>query len=342
MTEKLTRKDFATDQDVRWCPGCGDYAILATVQKMLADAGALPEKTVFVSGIGCSSRFPYYMKTYGFHSIHGRAPAIASGLKLSNPELEVWVITGDGDGLSIGGNHLMHALRRNVNLNIILFNNKIYGLTKGQYSPTSSEGTKSPTTPFGSVDYPINPVSFALGSGATFVGRAIDVDAKPLAEVLTAAREHKGASLVEVVQNCPIFNDNVWEAVTDRKTATTNQLRLEEGKPLIFDEGRRGIRLTADMQPEIVEIGEGKVSERELLVHNSGGSAAYHALLASMNAPTFPQPLGVLKQVEMASYDQLAMDQVNAITKQRGKGDLNALLNSGMTWTVGPDGRPIV
>ena len=340
MTEKLKRKDFVSDQEVRWCPGCGDYAILAAVQKCLADTGSTPENTVFVSGIGCSSRFPYYVKTYGFHSIHGRAPAIATGLKLSNPELEVWVITGDGDALSIGGNHLLHALRRNVNLNIILFNNKIYGLTKGQYSPTSNEGTKSPTTPFGSVDYPINPVSFALGSGATFVARAIDVDAKGLAPILAAAKAHKGASLIEVVQNCPIFNDNVWDAVTNRKTASVNQLRVEDGKPLLFDDGKKGIRLSPDLTPEIVEVGEGKVPESELLVHKADGSDAYHALLASMSAPTFPQPLGILKQSERPSYDELALTQVDQVLKERGKGDLNALLNSGMTWTVGPDGRP--
>ena len=344
MTEKLKRKDFVSDQDVRWCPGCGDYAILATVQKVLADTGSLPENTVFVSGIGCSSRFPYYVKTYGFHSIHGRAPAVATGLKLANPELEVWVITGDGDGLSIGGNHLLHALRRNVDLNIILFNNKIYGLTKGQYSPTSGEGTKSPTTPFGSVDYPINPVAFALGSGATFVARGIDVDSKALGPILERAKAHKGASIVEVVQNCPIFNDNVWDDVTNRKTATSNQLRLEEGKPLLFEEGTKGIRLRSDLTPEIVDVGEGegRVAESELMVHAEGGSPAYHAMLASMNAPEFPQPLGVIREEKKPSYDQLATAQVDAVVAERGKGDLSALLNSGMTWSVGPDGRPIV
>lgn len=343
MTVKLKRKDFVSDQDVRWCPGCGDYAILATVQKVLADTGSTPENTVFVSGIGCSSRFPYYVKTYGFHSIHGRAPAVATGLKLANPDLEVWVITGDGDGLSIGGNHLLHALRRNVDLNIILFNNKIYGLTKGQYSPTSGEGTKSPTTPFGSVDYPINPVAFALGSGATFVARGIDVDSKGLGPILERAKAHKGAAIVEVVQNCPIFNDNVWDDVTNRKTATSNQLRLEEGKPLLFEEGTKGIRLRSDLTPEIVDVGEGegKVALSELMVHREGGSAAYHAMLASMNAPEFPQPLGVLRSVEKPSYDELATAQVEAVVAERGKGDLAALLNSGMTWSVGPDGRPI-
>ncbi len=342
MTVKLKRKDFVSDQEVRWCPGCGDYAILAAVQKSLAETGARPENTVFVSGIGCSSRFPYYAKTYGFHSIHGRAPAIASGLKLANPKLDVWVITGDGDALSIGGNHLLHVLRRNVDLNIILFNNKIYGLTKGQYSPTSMEGTKSPTTPFGSVDYPINPVSFALGSGATFIARAIDVDAKGLAPILAAAKAHKGTSLIEIMQNCPIFNDGVWDAVTARATASENQLRLEEGKPLLFAKGEKGIRLNSELRPEVVSVGEGegKVAEADLLVHRGNGSDAYHALLASMTPPEFPQPLGIIKQVAKPSYDELALAQVEQVTKERGKGDLAALLASGMTWTVGADGLP--
>jgi 2-oxoglutarate ferredoxin oxidoreductase subunit beta len=343
MTEKLKKKDFVSDQDVRWCPGCGDYAILASVQKMLADTGARPENTVFVSGIGCSSRFPYYVKTFGFHSIHGRAPAIATGLKLANPDLDVWVITGDGDGLSIGGNHLLHALRRNVDLNIILFNNRIYGLTKGQYSPTSSEGTRSPTTPFGSIDYPVNPVSFALGSDATFVARAIDVDAKSLGPMLQAARAHKGASIIEVMQNCPIFNDNVWDNVTNRANAANNQLRLEDGKPLLFAKGEKGIRLRPDLNPEIVEVGEGegKVPESELIVHQEAGSPAYHAMLAEMTPPNFPQPIGIIRKLEKPSYDELAVAQVKQIEAERGKGDLAALLGSGMTWKIGPDGRPI-
>ncbi len=342
MTQKLKRKDFVSDQDVRWCPGCGDYAILASVQKHLAESGATPENTVFVSGIGCSSRFPYYMKTYGFHSIHGRAPAIASGLKLANPKLDVWVITGDGDALSIGGNHLLHVLRRNVNLNIILFNNKIYGLTKGQYSPTSTEGTKSPTTPFGSIDYPINPIAFAMGAGAAFVARAIDVDAKGLGAVLKRAQEHDGTSLIEVMQNCPIFNDNVWDKVTDRKTATDHQLVLEDGQPLLFAGGAKGIRMGANLAPEVVEVGEGdgKVALGEILVHRENGSATYHAMLANLSSPEFPEPIGVLKQVTRASYNDLAHAQVAQVVADKGKGDLESLLNSGMTWTVGEDGRP--
>ena len=335
---KLTKKDFASDQDVRWCPGCGDYAILATVQKTLAEMGARPENTVFISGIGCSSRFPYYVKTYGFHSIHGRAPAIATGAKLANPDLDIWVITGDGDGLSIGGNHLLHALRRNVNLNIILFNNKIYGLTKGQYSPTSTEGTRSPTTPFGSVDYPIHPLSFAQGCGASFFARAIDVDAKRLGPILAAAREHKGAAIVEVLQNCPIFNDNAWDAVTDRKNAVHSQLHLEHGKPLVFANGSKGIRLGKDLHPEIVDTAE--VAESDLLVHDEHGSPAYLSILNSMNAPQFPQPLGIFRRAQKPSYDELAAAQVAEVVEKRGKGDLEALLNSGMTWSVGADGKP--
>src|SRR5690606_2060585 len=240
---KLTKKDFESDQDVRWCPGCGDYAILSTVQRALPTFGLRRENTVFVSGIGCSSRFPYYMNTYGFHSIHGRAQAIATGLKVARPDLSVWVITGDGDGLSIGGNHLLHALRRNVDLNIILFNNQIYGLTKGQYSPTSALATRSPSTPFGSVDYPVNPVQVALGAGATFVARCIDVDAAALGEVLARAHAHRGAALVEVLQNCPVFNDGVWDPVTDKATAGVRQLRIAHGEPLLFDGGARGIRV---------------------------------------------------------------------------------------------------
>lgn len=341
MTVKLKRKDFVSDQDVRWCPGCGDYAVLASVQKHLADTGATPENTVFVSGIGCSSRFPYYMKTYGFHSIHGRAPAIATGLKLTNPELDVWVITGDGDALSIGGNHLLHALRRNVNLNILLFNNRIYGLTKGQYSPTSAEGTKSPTTPFGSVDYPVNPVAFAMGAGASFVARAIDVDAKGLGPLLKRAQDHNGASLIEIMQNCPIFNDGVWDKVTDRKTATAHQLHLTEGEPLLFAGGSKGIRMTADLQPEIVEVGDGdgQVALSEILTHRENGSAAYHSMLANLT-PDFPSPLGVLKESPRASYNDLAHQQVAQVIAEKGKGNLSSLLNSGMTWTVGEDGRP--
>jgi 2-oxoglutarate ferredoxin oxidoreductase subunit beta len=343
QAKKLTKKDFASDQDVRWCPGCGDYAILAAVQKTLADLGVKREEAVFISGIGCSSRFPYYMNTFGFHSIHGRAPAIATGFKLARPELSVWVITGDGDGLSIGGNHLLHALRRNVNLNIILFNNRIYGLTKGQYSPTSNAGTRTPSTPFGSIDYPVNPVSFALGSGATFVARAIDVDAKSLGPILQRAYHHKGASIIEVLQNCPVFNDGVWDSVTDKKTAAEHQLRLEDGKPLVFANGTRGIRMRPDLTPEIVDVGDGddQVPLSEILVHREAAATPYHFLLSQLPEGSFPQPLGVLRCVDTPSYDNLVTQQVEQTVADRGPGQLDKLLHEGMTWEIGEDGKPI-
>ncbi|MDH5493758.1 MAG: 2-oxoacid:ferredoxin oxidoreductase subunit beta, partial [Myxococcales bacterium] len=268
-TEKLNRKDFASDQEVRWCPGCGDYAILAAMQRSLPEVGTRPENTVFISGIGCSSRFPYYMSTYGFHTIHGRAPAIASGLKLARPELDVWVITGDGDALSIGGNHLLHVLRRDVDVNIVLFNNQIYGLTKGQYSPTSKQGKITPSTPMGSVDPPVTPARVALGAGGRFVARAFDVS-KNLPQILRAAHDHGGASFVEVMQNCPVFNDGAFQQITDRKIGPEHQLWVEHGKPLRFGKNReRGLRLDAQtMALEIVEIAEGGVAEEEILIHD--------------------------------------------------------------------------
>jgi 2-oxoglutarate ferredoxin oxidoreductase subunit beta len=333
---KLSKKDFATDQDVRWCPGCGDYAILAAVQKALADMGVKREETVFVSGIGCSSRFPYYMNTYGFHSIHGRAPAIATGLKVARPDLSVWVITGDGDGLSIGGNHLLHALRRNVNLNIILFNNQIYGLTKGQYSPTSMVGTKAPSTPFGSVDYPIQPLQVALGAGATFVARCVDVEAGHLGEVLAKAQAHKGTSFIEVLQNCPVFNDGVWDPVTDKSTADARQLRLKHGQPLVFDGGKKGIQLRRDLVPEIVDVGEGpgQVPASQLMIHDEKAAPAFAFLLTQLTYPEMPIPLGILRSVEKTPYDQLVHEQITAAVSAKGKGDLKKLLHSGMTWKV--------
>jgi 2-oxoglutarate/2-oxoacid ferredoxin oxidoreductase subunit beta len=341
---KLTKKDFATSQDVRWCPGCGDYAILSAVQKSFADLGVERENTVFVSGIGCSSRFPYYMSTYGFHSIHGRAPAIATGLKVARPELSVWVITGDGDGLSIGGNHLMHALRRNVDLNILLFNNQIYGLTKGQYSPTSVQGTRAPSTPMGSVDYPINPISVALGSGATFIARAVDVDAAMLGPLLERAYRHRGGSFIEILQNCPVFNDDVWAPITDRSTRDERQILLEHGKPLRFGKGRdRGLRLKAgSFVPEVVEVGDGpgQVPESELLVHDEKAPASYPFMMASLAYPEFPVPMGVLRCEEKMTYEELASAQVKAAVDSKGEGDLAKLLYSGMTWEVGPDGVP--
>ena len=335
---KLSKKDFATDQDVRWCPGCGDYAILSAVQKALADLGVNREKTVFVSGIGCSSRFPYYMNTYGFHSIHGRAPSIATGLKVARPDLSVWVITGDGDGLSIGGNHLIHALRRNIDLNILLFNNQIYGLTKGQYSPTSAQGTRAPSTPLGSIDYPVNPIALAVGSGATFIARAVDVEAPRLIEILAAAQAHRGTSFIEILQNCPVFNDDVWGPVTERSVRDERQIHLEQGKPLRFGKDLgRGIRMNGFL-PEVVEVGDGKVPESQLLVHDERAPQSYAMMLASLTQPGFPLPMGVFRREEKASYDQLAIDQVEQARARSGEGDLRKLLYSGMTWEVTPEG----
>jgi 2-oxoglutarate ferredoxin oxidoreductase subunit beta len=331
---KLSKKDLETDQDVRWCPGCGDYAILSTVQRTLANLGIKRENTVFVSGIGCSSRFPYYMNTYGFHTIHGRAPAIASGLKTTRPDLDVWVITGDGDGLSIGGNHMIHALRRNMDLKIILFNNQIYGLTKGQYSPTSVIGTRAPSTPAGSIDHPLNPIALALSVGATFVARAADTDAKGLGKILEEAYRHKGAVFIEMLQNCPVFNDGVWEGVKD--DPANKQILLAEGKPLLFAGGTKGIKLGAGMVPEIVDVVGGDTSQ--LLVHSERGSSVYANLLAQLVQPDYPMPMGILYRHDKSTYDALAQKQVaDAIAKQ-GPGDLAKLMYSGMVWEVGADG----
>jgi 2-oxoglutarate ferredoxin oxidoreductase subunit beta len=332
---KLSKKDLESDQDVRWCPGCGDYAILATVQRTLAQLGVKRENTVFISGIGCSSRFPYYMNTYGFHTIHGRAPTIASGLKVTRPELDVWVITGDGDGLSIGGNHMIHVLRRNMDLKIILFNNQIYGLTKGQYSPTSAMGTRAPSTPSGSIDHPLNPVSLALSSGATFVARAADTDAKGMGKILEAAYAHKGAVFIEMLQNCPVFNDGVWEGVKDDPAG--KQLVLVDGKPLTFAGGTKGIRLNpSTLEPEIVDVKDGDTSG--LLVHSEKGSKVYAHALSQLVQPDFPMPMGILHREDKATYNDLANAQVKEAIEKQGPGDLTKLLYSGMTWEVGADG----
>jgi len=333
-TEKLTRKDFVSDQEVRWCPGCGDYSILAQMQKVMPELGIPREKIVFVSGIGCSSRFPYYMNTYGFHSIHGRAPALATGIKSVNPDLSVWVITGDGDGLSIGGNHLLHTLRRNLDINIVLFNNRIYGLTKGQYSPTSEFGKKTKSSPFGSIDYPLNPLSVALGAEATFVARSVDRDTKHLVEILERAARHKGTSFVEVFQNCNIFNDGAFEAFVDRSVRDDRMIYLEHGKPLIFGKDRnKGIRWSKQGL-EVVELGNG-ITEADLLVHDEqrpNPSPAF--LLAHMEYPEFPVPVGVFRAVDRPTYEVLLEEQVQAAIRQRGKGDLEKLLRSGDTWVI--------
>jgi 2-oxoglutarate ferredoxin oxidoreductase subunit beta len=331
---KLSKKDLESDQDVRWCPGCGDYAILATVQRTLAQLGIKRENTVFISGIGCSSRFPYYMNTYGFHTIHGRAPAIASGLKVTRPELDVWVITGDGDGLSIGGNHMIHALRRNMDLKILLFNNQIYGLTKGQYSPTSALGTRAPSTPTGSVDYPLNPIALALGAGATFVARAADTDAKLLGKILEEAYQHKGAVFIEMLQNCPVFNDGVWEGV--KEDPANRQIQLVDGKPLVFANGTKGIRLGAGLVPEIVDVKDGDTSQ--LLVHSERGSLLYANVLAQLVQPDFPIPMGILHREDKPTYEELANRQVQEAIEKQGPGDLDKLMYSGMVWEVGADG----
>ncbi len=299
---ELSYKDFATDQEVRWCPGCGDYSILKAVQKTLADVGADPANTVFVSGIGCSSRLPYYVETYGFHTIHGRAPAIATGLKLANPALDVWVVTGDGDGLSIGGNHLMHALRRNVDLNILLFNNEIYGLTKGQYSPTSRVGTRSPSSPGGSVDAPLAPGPFALGAGGTFIARAVDVDQKGLPPILAAAREHKGAALVEILQNCIVYNKDVFDDVVAKKTAAETQLKLTHGEPLIYGQNEdKGLRLNPQtLALESVTLGD-SVTEADLVVHDERNPNLAQLLLKL--APPMPVPMGIIHRAERGAFD---------------------------------------
>jgi 2-oxoglutarate/2-oxoacid ferredoxin oxidoreductase subunit beta len=330
----LGKKDFTSDQEVRWCPGCGDYAILAAVQALLPELGARPESTVFISGIGCSSRFPYYMDTYGIHSIHGRAPAIATGLAASRPDLDVWVITGDGDALSIGGNHLIHALRRNVNINILLFNNEIYGLTKGQYSPTSPLGSKHKSTPMGSIDRPVNPVSLALGAEATFVARSIDTDRKHLTSVLRAAYEHRGASFVEIYQNCVVFNDDAFVAVTGKDTKVINQIPLRQGEPIVFGpNGERAVVAEHDGSMSIVPTEE---AGDRVVIHdaNRPEPTTAFALSRLALAPTGPTPLGIFRDVEAPVYDDLLNQQVEEARVRRGEGDLAALLASGNVWDV--------
>ena len=303
MNAPLAPKDFATDQEVRWCPGCGDYAILKAVQKTMADIGAEPDSTVFVSGIGCSSRFPYYMNTYGFHTIHGRAPAFATGLKLANPKLDVWIVTGDGDGLSIGGNHLLHVLRRNVDVQILLFNNEIYGLTKGQYSPTSRIGTRSPSSPKGSIDAPLSPCAFALGAGARFIARGVDTDAKNLSETLKAAHSFRGAAFVEIFQNCIVYNPDVHAGFTEKKLAQGRQIHVAHGKPLLFDGGARGLRFDAKtFRLEIAEIGEGGAAPSDILVHDETNPTLAQMLL-TMPEAEFPVALGVVYRAPKETFD---------------------------------------
>lgn len=331
----LTRKDFQTDQEVRWCPGCGDYAILAAVQRFMPSLGIPKENIVFVSGIGCSSRFPYYMNTYGFHTIHGRAPAVATGVKLANPNLSVWMVSGDGDALSIGGNHLMHLMRRNVDIKVLMFNNRIYGLTKGQYSPTSELGKKTKSTPMGTVDYPLNPISFALGAEASFVARSVDVEAKHLESVLERAAKHKGTAFIEILQNCNVFNDGAWDPITEKATKAERVLKLEHGKPLVFGKnGEKGIKLSGKngLTPEIIDTSVN--ADQALVFDENAEGGALGFLLSRLEYPTHPVPIGVFRAVERPTYEVGVKAQIEAAKARRGAGDIDAMLRQGETWTV--------
>lgn len=334
----VSRQDFQSDQEVRWCPGCGDYAILSAVQSVLPGLGIPREKFVVVSGIGCSSRFPYYMNTFGFHSIHGRAPAIASGVKVARPDLEVWVATGDGDALSIGGNHLIHLLRRNLGVKVIMFNNRIYGLTKGQYSPTSEPGKRTKSTPFGSIDLPFNPLSLALGAGATFVARTVDIYQKHLREILIKAAAHEGSAYVEIYQNCNIFNDGAFRYMTDKDLRDDQSLYLEHDQPLVFGKDKdRGVRLKGT-RLEVIQLG-GEFGPEDCLVWNEADPNPTIAFMAAqMVAPAFPTPLGVLRAVEMPTYENGVVNQIEEQIESRGPGTLEDLIYSGELWTVGKDG----
>ncbi len=327
-----TLKDWETDQEVRWCPGCGDYAILKAVQRVLSEIGANPAKTVFVSGIGCSSRFPYYIESYGFHTIHGRAPAFATGIKLANPELDVWLVTGDGDGMSIGGNHTMHVLRRNLDCQILLFNNEIYGLTKGQYSPTSRLGTNSPTTPGGSVDRPARPCAFALGAGARFVARGFDVS-KELPNVLKAAHAHKGAAFIEIFQNCIVYNKDVFDDFAAPKGAEANQLWLKHDEPMLFDKGTKGLRVNLDhLHLEVVDVTEGDWQAAGVILHDVTNRAVAHMLI-EMPFGAFPMALGVLYDDPRPTFEETLLGQDAKLTAGK-QANLAKLLSAGQTWTV--------
>ena len=330
----LSPKDFKSNQEVRWCPGCGSYSVLNQMLKVLAETGATKENTVFVSGIGCSSRFPYYVDTFGFHGIHGRAPAIATGIKVANPELNVWVITGDGDGLSIGTNHLIHTIRKNLDLKILLFNNRIYGLTKGQYSPTSEFGKRTKSSPWGTIEQPILPICIAIAAEVTFIARCVDVDVQAMQHVLRRAAEHKGTAFVEIYQDCAVYNRRAYEFASDRKTKLDNVLYLEHGRPMIFGKHRnKGIRLNGTT-PEIVELGKG-ITIDDLLIHDERSSQPTLAyLLSRMHFPEFPEPLGIFREVEAPTYEDLLMGQIDAATKKLGEGTLETLFDAGGTWTV--------
>ncbi len=336
-TAKLTAKDFASDQEVRWCPGCGDYSILAQVQRSFPEFIEVPkENVVWISGIGCSSRFPYYMNTYGFHGIHGRAPILATGVKLANPNLSVWVATGDGDLLSIGGNHFIHACRKNIDIKIMLFNNRIYGLTKGQYSPTSEKGKITKTTPFGSIDYPFNPTMLATGSEATFIARSIDRHTKHLQDMIKRVGQHKGTAFLEIYQNCNIFNDGAFSALTEKETKDDTVLVLEHDKPMIFGKnGDKGIKLDG-ITPQVVDLTNGKYSKDDLWIHNEFElSPARAAILSTFTeTPGLPTPVGVFRQVFKPTYDQGIVEQIENIKKAKGVGNLEKVLFGGNTWEV--------
>jgi 2-oxoglutarate ferredoxin oxidoreductase subunit beta len=336
--QALTSKDFVTDQEVRWCPGCGDYSILAQVQKVMPTLGIAKENIVIVSGIGCSSRFPYYMNTYGMHSIHGRATAVASGLKAARPELSVWIVTGDGDGLSIGGNHTIHLLRRNFDVNILLFNNQIYGLTKGQYSPTSEENKITKSTPFGSIDHPFNPLALAMGADASFIARTMDRDPKHLQSMLLRAQAHKGTSFLEIYQNCNIFNDGAFEVFTEKGSKPEEVLFLEQGKPLIFGTTQnKGIKLDG-FKPVIVELGEGGATADDLWIHDDKDFYKAQILVRMFDDPNLvghlPRPFGVFYQTDRACYEDGMAMQIEDIIAKKGKGDLDKLLRGNETWTI--------
>ena len=336
--QTLTSKDFVTDQEVRWCPGCGDYSILAQVQKVMPTLGIPKENIVIVSGIGCSSRFPYYMNTYGMHSIHGRATAVASGLKAARPELSVWIVTGDGDGLSIGGNHTIHLLRRNFDVNILLFNNQIYGLTKGQYSPTSEENKITKSTPFGSIDHPFNPLALAMGADASFIARTMDRDPKHLQSMLLRAQAHKGASFLEIYQNCNIFNDGAFEVFTEKGSKPEEVLFLEQGKPLIFGANQnKGIKLDG-FKPVIVELGEGGATADDLWIHDDKDFYKAQILVRMFDDPKLvvhlPRPFGVFYETDRACYEDGMAMQIDDIIAKKGKGDLDKLLRGNETWTI--------
>jgi 2-oxoglutarate ferredoxin oxidoreductase subunit beta len=329
----LTKKDFTSDQEVRWCPGCGDYAILSAVQGFFPELGIPPDDVVFVTGIGCAGRFSYYMDTYGMHGIHGRAPALATGIATARPDLSVWIVTGDGDALSIGGNHLIHTLRRNVNVKVLLFNNQIYGLTKGQYSPTSEEGKVTKSTPFGSLDHPFDPIALALGAEGTFVARTLDNDRQHVTDILRQAAAHKGTAFVEIYQNCNVFNDGAFDLLRDKETGKSNQIRLTHGEKILFDDGKRCVSVGDNGRFQIVETDS--VDPEKIVTHDVHGRPSLAFALAHLSTgPTQPTAVGVFREVERPVYGEAMEQQIQLATERLGEGDLDKLLRSGDTWEV--------